>query len=302
MHVLQNEPGFCDETTAHEGIECSAIDHKGVWAAAELPMCIKWCHQCVNCRFVSFSAEFGDCSWFHSCKKLRAGQDLKGYIPSHRTWQVRFANGSSTPAALETLLLARGRQPSKPLTRRQVMETSKWVRQLQNPRRHLVIQVGANSHSDTSYINDDPGPLCVSLGWRAVLIEPLPPIFSKLQAKYPNASVFEDASSVGKRRAGRGSEARHHRQHVSLHRAAVCDTECRQPSITLCSSPPRAERVASLCASHSILSGMCTFDPCCRRQHRPHQRQQLGERRGRRTLHRSGGQSKRRVADGGREY
>tara|TARA_B110001452_G_scaffold93486_1_gene77187 strand:+ start:104 stop:1372 length:1269 start_codon:yes stop_codon:yes gene_type:complete len=225
--ILTGVPGFCAVTQTNEGADCAQNDHKGSWVAFSLPTCLEWCHGCAQCRFVSFSKAHGDCSWFRSCKALRSGANIKGYQSSqssHETWQVRFANGSSTSAV--DFMRSASHRPSVPLNRAQrMLPTSKWAAQL-DARRSRMLQVGANAHRNTSYVNDaDPGPRIVALGWRALLIEPVPAIFASLRSTYPRASVVRrsDAEATDARLDSR----------VSLMQAAVCDGECQQESITM---------------------------------------------------------------------
>ena len=72
--------------------------------------------------------------------------------------------------------------PSR-LTSFQRLPNAKWLRGI-DPDQALLVQIGANTHEDTSYLNEDPGPLCVRLGWHAVLIEPIPGLMRTLHKKY----------------------------------------------------------------------------------------------------------------------
>ena len=50
--------------------------------------------------------------------------------------------------------------------------TIKWIKGL-DPSAASLFQVGANIHQSTSYVQDDPAPLAVKMGWAATLLEPI---------------------------------------------------------------------------------------------------------------------------------
>jgi hypothetical protein len=103
------------------------------------------------------------------------------------------------------------------------MPTNLWMKQLE-PRQSVLVQVGANQHSDTSYQNAaDPGPFAVQLRWHALLIEPMPTIFGKLRSRYKHLP----------------------RSRVQLEMGAVCDTCGGSRSIY------SVRRHSSLSAMHS---------------------------------------------------
>ena len=68
-------PGFCEKTTS--GSSDCANDNSGSWALGSdvtssfAERCLDKCLACSRCRFVSFSADLEDCSWFHSCDLQR---------------------------------------------------------------------------------------------------------------------------------------------------------------------------------------------------------------------------------------
>ena len=68
------------------------------------------------------------------------------------------------------------------LTSEQRMPTLAWVRRREADT-SVLVQVGANSHRKNA-ADPDPGPLCVKLGWRSVLLEPIPNIFGELRHTY----------------------------------------------------------------------------------------------------------------------
>ena len=173
--------GFCGVTTPHWGDECPLRQSSGSWIAASAHDCVAHCESCERCHFISFDPTDSDCSWFTRCPQVQSGASLAGYAGAHRTWKVRRANGSYVDAAG-----AHDRAQQPRLTGHRLLPSREWLRAL-DPRRSFMVQIGANRHSDTSYRNDaDMGPLAVRLGWRALLIEPLPPVFRQLQARYSN--------------------------------------------------------------------------------------------------------------------
>ena len=74
--------------------------------------------------------------------------------------------------------------------------TIKWIKGL-DPSAASLFQVGANIHQSTSYVQDDPAPLAVKMGWAATLLEPMPDIFAKLEQHYtprpPNVRLVNAA-------------------------------------------------------------------------------------------------------------
>ena len=71
-------PGYCEKTKDDEGY-CS-LGNKGSWQASRygitsLEHCALKCLTCANCRFVSFSSQNNDCSWYRDCRlaDLRQG-------------------------------------------------------------------------------------------------------------------------------------------------------------------------------------------------------------------------------------
>ena len=59
--------GHCGTTFDGQGKRCAKSDTKGSWPSTSLESCLSRCMRCMRCRFVSFSARFQDCSWYHSC-------------------------------------------------------------------------------------------------------------------------------------------------------------------------------------------------------------------------------------------
>ena len=63
-------PGFCAKTVAGPS-DCAEGD-SGTWtlqgaSSSFAARCIQKCFECPRCKFVSFSADYNDCSWFRSC-------------------------------------------------------------------------------------------------------------------------------------------------------------------------------------------------------------------------------------------
>ena len=239
--LFAGAPGFCGVTGRKEGLRCASRDAKGSWPAVDLRQCLEWCDACQQCRFVSFSKADFDCSWFRECGVLQTKQvgwqGWQTHTAGHVTWQVRHADGTATPAV--DFLRSGDRRRSRPLSPTQVLDTHKWLRL--HARDSFLVQVGANAHRDTACTplpapshlrsltalrlaadsNDDPGPRAVALGWRALLLEPMPRVFASLRSTYPKAAVVTPDAEAG-------SSTR-----VSLVQAAVCDARCRQQRMTL---------------------------------------------------------------------
>lgn len=66
--------GHCGETASGRG-NC-AREASGSWPLGTVSLvdaatvCLRWCQLCANCRFISISARWHDCSWFSRCDKL----------------------------------------------------------------------------------------------------------------------------------------------------------------------------------------------------------------------------------------
>ena len=67
---LSHGNGACGTTEKGPG-DC-ATDDQGVWPMApprhSLATCIAMCRCCERCRYISYSAQSGDCSWFTACQ------------------------------------------------------------------------------------------------------------------------------------------------------------------------------------------------------------------------------------------
>lgn len=73
----------------------------------------------------------------------------------------------------------------------QTMRTPQWAR-LVDPAHGMLVQIGAHDHANHGYANPDVGPLCVSRGWRALLVEPMSEAFSRLKAQYKEKLLVDN--------------------------------------------------------------------------------------------------------------
>lgn len=78
--------GYCAVTAP--GVSDCAEDELGTWElpknattswAAAQGVCTAYCAACQNCRYVSFSARWGDCSWFSACDLSRLERGVDGF-------------------------------------------------------------------------------------------------------------------------------------------------------------------------------------------------------------------------------
>ena len=83
-HAALHAPKAVPEGVAHGNGACGAIekgpgdcatDDQGTWPMApprhSLATCIAMCRCCERCRYISYSAQSGDCAWFAACKMGR---------------------------------------------------------------------------------------------------------------------------------------------------------------------------------------------------------------------------------------
>lgn len=93
--TLPGLPGHCAIVDRSPRDACTTHT-RGAWPlpkhlyGAHLVMrwCVQRCHECERCRFVSFSEEYADCSWYSSC-----GPQLRGGVRGFRTVAVRQPAG-----------------------------------------------------------------------------------------------------------------------------------------------------------------------------------------------------------------
>ena len=111
------------------------------------------------------------------------------------------------------------------LTREQRLSNVRWVNR-QDPTHASLLQIGANAHRATGFRTTpgtyDVGPDCVSRGWRATLVEPMPNIFAQLAARYPNGTV-STVKSANTQMSDR----------LTLVRGAVCDNCSTAPPMKM---------------------------------------------------------------------
>jgi hypothetical protein len=105
----QTHAGYCSKTTesAAEFTDCE-LGQKGVFGSlpaavwskegdAALRACLDHCSRCARCRFVSFSQQWKDCSWYHTCNTSSLQRD----VPNFQTYQMPpgalKVNGTARP-------------------------------------------------------------------------------------------------------------------------------------------------------------------------------------------------------------
>ena len=84
-------------------------------------------------------------------------------------------------------LLASGRSQ---LTAYQQLATHKWIK-TQPAEQSLLVNIGANSHRKVSRSDPDPSLRCVRLGWRSILVEPVPQNFEALKMTYQSELALQ---------------------------------------------------------------------------------------------------------------
>ena len=86
--------------TASDAGDCSS-GSKGSWSMSEreasswesaAASCVRRCKACDRCRYVSFSTQWKDCSWFFACDLAALRHDVFGF-------RSAAVNGSSGPFA-----------------------------------------------------------------------------------------------------------------------------------------------------------------------------------------------------------
>lgn len=79
--------GYCETAEVADAEQCRVstkgsfslrADELTSWKVAKAA-CVKKCHGCANCRFVSVSKEFRDCSWFAYCDLDRLKTAVSGF-------------------------------------------------------------------------------------------------------------------------------------------------------------------------------------------------------------------------------
>ena len=91
--------GYCSSVTAGKRASCDT-DTSGTWKvwdglnATGMHTCATRCQACDRCRFVSYSARFGDCDWFTACNldalsNTVPGEKASSNVLDHVTLQVQ---------------------------------------------------------------------------------------------------------------------------------------------------------------------------------------------------------------------
>ena len=93
MSVIRTSRGHCGVTPNDGHFRCTA-GSMGAWTETSTTGCIQRCLDCARCRFVSFSPELQDCSWYNTCSHLQ------GADGTHETVQVCPANLCTRPLIL----------------------------------------------------------------------------------------------------------------------------------------------------------------------------------------------------------
>lgn len=83
--------GFCAVTIV--GSSCDE-DEAGAWQVRSEDACRQQCSACSGCSFISFSAAYGDCSWFRQCdlqalKQLDPGDDMRMISNTFKTHYIK---------------------------------------------------------------------------------------------------------------------------------------------------------------------------------------------------------------------
>ena len=106
--TLGAAPGYC--AAVWEVGDC-ANGNKGSWSlrAAEVhsnasaaAQCELLCAGCSRCRFISFSTQWRDCSWFHNCDLAKLKRDVLGFL-SVRSGSRRVHASSPTQGCPRTV-------------------------------------------------------------------------------------------------------------------------------------------------------------------------------------------------------
>ena len=93
--AIDLQHGFCD--TASQGHDCLK-GTKGSWPSCAISnlsqssnpiarphevslqtSCLRACLECPRCKYISFSEQWGDCSWFHVCDLSQLRSDVPGF-------------------------------------------------------------------------------------------------------------------------------------------------------------------------------------------------------------------------------
>jgi hypothetical protein len=179
-------PGFCTQTETGELNDCHK-GHRGSWAnVGSALLCTALCQRCGQCGHVSYSSLDNDCSWFTSCPQLHT-------IP--KTGHCTRAVNKEIGAIGTRYSTAVGEWADNLTDLAHVLRTEDWI-SLHMPRGSLLVQVGANDHAKIGFNHQDKGMLAVAAGWEALLYEPLPSTFHRLQANYKTNSLVRPINAA----------------------------------------------------------------------------------------------------------
>ena len=178
--------GYCEKTPSSVG-DCASggsgsfgLPQVTSTYAAAAAACQEACSRCSQCRFISYSLKWRDCTWHSECDLSRLHSDVADFRSEAGTNRTK---GTKRVRRLSTLQ----RRP-----------TMSWASDLAArwPVNALaVVQIGANDHSKTYMkgkdhdgfgAGGDPVPLLIAAGWRALLFEPIPYLFARLSERYRN--------------------------------------------------------------------------------------------------------------------
>ena len=81
------------------------------WRSAERS-CVERCRRCANCRYVSFSRQFRDCSWYETCDLENLHKDVDGFQSRRVHQDTEIAESISPSNASPHRLRSRARQHS----------------------------------------------------------------------------------------------------------------------------------------------------------------------------------------------
>jgi len=117
QHIVT--PGFCGKTTAaHRSSDC-ARDDRGTFTMrpgdtatwpAMARACMKQCRKCGQCRYISFSREWSDCSWYSACDLTRLEHTLPGFATLSAGANVQELNWSPVRTGDRTAQLGSSRE------------------------------------------------------------------------------------------------------------------------------------------------------------------------------------------------
>ena len=72
---------------------CRVDKQRGAWITTRLRHCLALCASCAQCRFVSFSSHWQDCSWYTSCPGWPSALQPGDAMAPHVTFEVRGVDG-----------------------------------------------------------------------------------------------------------------------------------------------------------------------------------------------------------------